>query len=184
MKKSWKTISSKVIYKNAWVKVREDKVIRPDGKPGIYSVLDKKPSVIIIAQDIDKSIYFIKQFRYPMSKYLIELPAGVANTKNLISDAKRELKEEIGITAKSWKILGKFYPACSDASFPMYAVLAKELNTSNVNVYGEGNELISNVTRFKLSEIKKLIAQGKIECGPSLAALSMLYLKHKYANIK
>ncbi|MFA6467211.1 MAG: hypothetical protein WCV71_05140 [Patescibacteria group bacterium] len=59
IKHPWKKLSSKIVYQNHWIKVREDKVIRPDGSRGIYSVIDSKRGVMILPI-VGDYIYLVK----------------------------------------------------------------------------------------------------------------------------
>jgi len=68
--RNWKTIKSKIVYQNPWIKVREDSVIRPDGKKSIYGFLEKYPGVFIIALDSDNPIFFNEEYRYPLKKLI------------------------------------------------------------------------------------------------------------------
>jgi 8-oxo-dGTP pyrophosphatase MutT (NUDIX family) len=108
MKNPWKKLSSRIAYTNPWMTIREDKVIRPDGKKGIYGLmLAPGPSVFVIALTKDKKIYLVKQFRYTFQKPSWELPAGNAGKDKPLAAAKRELWEETGLTANHWKLFGK-----------------------------------------------------------------------------
>jgi len=70
MKSSWKKISSRVIYKNAWLKLREDKVVRPDGKNGIYGVVEFPPASFIVAFRANKDILLLNLFRYNWKEFM------------------------------------------------------------------------------------------------------------------
>lgn len=104
----WKKKSSRIAYQNQWLSLREDSVIRPDGNPGIYGVVDLTSSSAIIALTKDNKVYLVKQWRYPLACYTIELPwGGRKKNENFLQCAKRELEEEVGIRAQQWKSLGK-----------------------------------------------------------------------------
>ena len=104
----WKKISSKIVYKNPWLQLREDDVIRPDGSPGIYSVLEIGTSVGIVAVNENDQIILVGQWRYVHDKYSWEIPTGGIKDKKAlpIEVAKRELKEETGLIAGNWVTLG------------------------------------------------------------------------------
>src|SRR5205823_1900600 len=61
----WQQISTREVYRNAWIRVREDQVIRPDGRPGMYSVVEMTPAVGIVALTTDWDVYLVGQYRYP-----------------------------------------------------------------------------------------------------------------------
>lgn len=176
----WKKINSKIIYQNQWLKLREDSVIRPDGKNGKYSILERPPVNFVIALDISGSIFFIKEYRYPIKKTIIQLPAG-ATDKNMsfLNSAKKELFEETGIKAKNWQKLGKFYIGPGHESVYANVFLAKNLNLSQLaKLSCSGDEVILNVIKLPIIKIKQLINSGKIECGITLAALNLFFLKN------
>src|SRR5580704_3550286 len=103
----WRTLSSRTIYQNPWLTLREDKVIRPDGAEGIYSVVEIRPSCGIVAIDEDDRIALVGQWRYVHDRYSLEIPTGGSEQGETPLDAaKRELTEETGLTAKAWTALG------------------------------------------------------------------------------
>jgi 8-oxo-dGTP pyrophosphatase MutT (NUDIX family) len=180
VKNPWRTLKSKRIYENPWIKIQEDKVIQPGGQKGIYSFLIKPPGAFVIAHE-DDSIYFLKQFRYVIKKWIYELPAGVIVGKDNLANAKRELFEETGIKAKKWKLLGGYYCAPGHETTRDYAFLATNLDTSSIRIAQEGDESILSVEKIKISKLRKMLAAKKIECGISLAALSLFF---NYLSLK
>jgi 8-oxo-dGTP pyrophosphatase MutT (NUDIX family) len=103
----WRMIKTKIVYENPWIKVREDEVIRPDGKPGIYGVVEIQPSVGIVALNKSGEIALVGQWRYTLKKYSWEIPTGVSHSQeDILFTAKRELQEETGLTAEEWTPLG------------------------------------------------------------------------------
>lgn len=128
MNSPWQKLSSKIVYQNPWIKIREDKVIRPDGKKGIYGYVDTTDCVGIVAINGNDEIYLIKQWRYVGKMNTIELPwGGCEHGENPLHAAKRELLEETGLVAKKWSSLGYFvlYPSLSTEKSYLY--LAKDL---------------------------------------------------------
>ncbi len=107
MKNPWKKLSSKIVYKNPWIKVREDKVIQPDKNKGIYGVVEFGNCAGVVALTKNKEIYLIKEYRYPLKGYTLEIPRGSGTKReSVLKVAKRELREEAGVIAKKWKNLG------------------------------------------------------------------------------
>lgn len=177
----WKKLSSKIVYKNQWLRLREDTVIRPDGKKGKYGIVERPPVNFIIASDQKGLIFFIKEYRYPIKKTIIQLPAGTTdkNDDNL-SSAKKELFQETGIKAKNWKKLGKFYIGPGHESIYANVFLATDLNISQLNKSVKADdELILKVIKLPIIKIRQLINSGKIECGISLAALNLYFLRNQ-----
>jgi 8-oxo-dGTP pyrophosphatase MutT (NUDIX family) len=136
----WTVINTKHIYKNPWINVREDKVIRPDGKEGIFGVVSIKPGVAVLPIDNEGNVFLIEQFRYVMNKKTIEVVSGgIENNENTLDAAKRELKEETGIEAKEWTNLGVINPLTAVIDSQSYLFLAKNLNFSDANHDGTEN---------------------------------------------
>jgi 8-oxo-dGTP pyrophosphatase MutT (NUDIX family) len=103
----WKRVSSKVVYKNPWITVREDQVIRPDGKDGIYGVVQPRIATGVIALTPTREIVLIGQYRYPVECYSWEIVEGGGDDgETPLAAAKRELREEAGIEAHKWQQLG------------------------------------------------------------------------------
>jgi 8-oxo-dGTP pyrophosphatase MutT (NUDIX family) len=101
----WKTLSSRIAYENAWVRVREDSVLRPDGRQGIYGVVELRPSVGVVAVNADREMVLVGQWRYPMGRYSWEIPRGgsMPGESDLEAVARRELREEAGLEARRWE---------------------------------------------------------------------------------
>ncbi|MFA6918869.1 MAG: NUDIX hydrolase [Patescibacteria group bacterium] len=175
----WKKLSTKIVYKNQWLQVREDAVIRPDGKKGIYSIVERPSVNFIVAMDEQESIFFIQEYRYPIKKTILQLPAGTTDKNDsYLSSAKKELFEETGIKAKKWNKLGKFFIGPGHESISANIFLATKLDISQLNKSAKtSDELILKVIKFPITKIKQLISSGKIECGISLAALSLYFFK-------
>ena len=94
------TLSSREVYSNPWMRVREDEILRSNGKRGIYGVVDKNDAAIIIPIDEGK-VWLVEQFRYTIQERALELPQGgwemeVEHPEEL---ARGELKEEMGLDA-------------------------------------------------------------------------------------
>ena len=103
MSSPWKKYSSGVVYKNPWIKIREDKVRQPDGKRSIYGFMDISFTVGILALSGKKEIFLVKEYRYPLKKYTLEIPRGMSKRgETPLKAAKRELLEEVGYVAKRW----------------------------------------------------------------------------------
>lgn len=177
----WKKLNSKIVYKNRWLQLREDSVIRPDGKRGKYSVVERRPVNFIIALDQKGLMFFIKEYRYPVQKIILQLPAGTTDTgESPLVSAKKELFEETGIKAKTWEKFGKFYIGPGHENIYANIFLATHLDTSQLAKQTKlGNELILEILKLSMTQIKLLINSNKIECGITLAALNLFFLKKK-----
>lgn len=179
MKRTWKKIKSKIVYQNPWIKLYEDEVIRPDGKKGIYGYLFKYPGTFIVVLDGD-SIYLIEEYRYPVKKNILNLPAGVVEGKSALKSAKRELFEETGIIARKWKKLGSFFEAPGHETTSSIIYLATDIDKKKSKMsLQDKTEAINKIIKVKIPKLKQMIIKGKIECGISLAALNLFFLHEK-----
>ncbi len=166
---NWKTLNSIIVYRNRWMTVREDKIIRPDGSEGIYSVIENAPSVHIVALTNQDEVYLIGQFRYTTKTFSWEIPAGGADETDLLSAAKRELQEETGLTAEIWEETGKFHTMNGISGQMSHVFVARNLSQTDSN--NQEEEGISHMKCVPLKQAFKMIKQGEITDSDSISAL-------------
>lgn len=133
MNNPWKKLSSKNIYNSKFgFTFREDKVINPSGKESTYIVLDGKGFVAVLPLTIKKEVVMVRQWRYPINKETLEIPAGkIDKQEALLKAAKRELKEETGMTGGNWISLGDYYAANGVAYLHGHLFIATNINPGN-----------------------------------------------------
>jgi 8-oxo-dGTP pyrophosphatase MutT (NUDIX family) len=104
----WQTLGSRTVYANSWLRLREDTVIRPDGRPGIYGVVEMSPSVGIVALSDTNEVALVTQWRYTLGRMSVEIPTGGSESSDhsVLAAAQRELREETGLSARNWRELG------------------------------------------------------------------------------
>lgn len=102
-------VSSKIVYQNPWITVREDQTRDLAGNLGVYSYMESRDSCMIVAVDDKERIYLVRGFRYPSQSFGWELPGGGGDGEDLLTASQRELEEETGIIAQSWNKLGEAY---------------------------------------------------------------------------
>jgi 8-oxo-dGTP pyrophosphatase MutT (NUDIX family) len=171
MKKSWKKLSSKIVHKNPWYYIRQDKVIRPNGEKGEYYVVVKSAAVFIIAMNDKNEVYLVELYRYANSVYSIEIPGGGSENQKPLVAAKRELLEETGIKAKKWKLLGRFQTANGFLDQYSYVFLAQGLKETANNK--EKEEGIQKVIKVPIKKVWNMIKDGKITDGQTIAAFAL-----------
>jgi 8-oxo-dGTP pyrophosphatase MutT (NUDIX family) len=168
-KNPWRTLSTREVYDNNWIKVREDDVIRPDGEHGIYGVVHYKHIAVgVLAVEVD-SIYLVGQYRYVLDRYSWEIPeGGCSEAEDILSAAKRELEEETGLHAGKWELMGRAYLSNSVSDELAVWFLATELTQGER--HPEGTEQI-NVRRVPFDDALRMALAGEITDALSLLAI-------------
>jgi 8-oxo-dGTP pyrophosphatase MutT (NUDIX family) len=166
----WKKISSREVYKNPWISLREDQVINPSGNPGIYSVIETRIATGVVAIDTEDKIILVGQYRYPTDMYSWEIPEGGGEDgESPLDAAKRELLEETGVVAANWRPLGgEIHLSNCYSSERAYLFLATELTFGAQKT--EETEKIA-VKKVPFSEVLELVDSGGIKDGLSIIAI-------------
>jgi len=107
----WRRRTRRVGYKNAWITVWHDEVTRPDGTPGLYGVVHfENVAAGVLAIDDRDRVVLVGQHRYTLDAYSWEIPeGGVPAGETPLEGARRELREETGVTAAEWRELGRIH---------------------------------------------------------------------------
>lgn len=170
MENNWQTLSSTVVYENAWIAIKHEDVINPSGNKGIYGVVSFKNTAIgIIPIDAEGNTWLVGQFRYTLNEYSWEIPmGGGAKQYTFLEAAQRELKEETGFTAAKWTELMKLHTSNSVTDEVGYVFLAEELTAGEAQP--EETEKL-NVWKLPLKEAVQMVMDGKITDAISVAGL-------------
>lgn len=177
-KNPWKKLSSKIVYKNPWFKIIEDKVIKPDGKPGTYSYMKTNgPSVYIVALNENSQFLIVGQYRYTSGKYSWEFPAGNSDGEDLLAAAKREFLEETGHSAHSWEMVGTFWAMNGPVNENCAVFIARELkkigdDKQSFSANKMAEEGINKVRWVSFKELLHMINENRFTDGQSISALA------------
>lgn len=167
---SWQTRSSREIYRNAWINVREDEVVRPDGMPGTYGVVGvNRPAVFVVPVTEGGEVIMIRQHRYTTGVDSTEVPGGGMDDDAPQVAAARELREETGYAASTWRDLGPVYSLNGVADAPGRVFLATGL--THVGGDERAVEGISDVVVVPIADLVAMIGRQELTDNESLAAL-------------
>lgn len=163
------TLSTREVYRNPWLRVREDQILRSNGQPGIYGVVDKDPCAILLPIDGGK-VWLVEQFRYTIQQRALELPQGgwemeVENPEEL---ARGELREETGLEAREMTLLGEMWIAYGFARQKQYVFLAGGLTDAGKDPDPEEHDLA--VHCVPVEDFERMMLDGTIQDGCTLAA--------------
>ncbi|MGE5195322.1 MAG: NUDIX domain-containing protein [Deltaproteobacteria bacterium] len=165
----WQIVRSHAIYKDDWLEVRKDDVIRPDGAPGTHGVVLLKPGVSVLALDDDGRVYLTDEFHYGVGRRTIEVVSGGREpNEDPLEAARRELEEELGIVAAEWIALGSFDPFTTMLCAPAELFLARRLKFGASRP--EGTENIRCVT-MSFGDAVAMVMDGRITHGPSCTVI-------------
>ena len=124
----WTVLGSDLLYQNPWIRVREDQVIQPDGKQGIFGVVELGPMVAVLPVHDDGSVSLVRVFRYTINAECIETVAGGIGEDETAEDAaRRELQEEIGLAAGELVDLGETHQMTEVVVSPVRLFVARGL---------------------------------------------------------
>lgn len=165
----WIIKKSAIVYKNPWMEVREDQVIQPDGKDGIYGVANIKAGVSILAMDNHGDVFLTKEYHYAVEQITTEVVSGgIDDNESPFEAAQRELAEETGLTAIEWIELGRVDPYTSTVLGPNYLFLARQLTEGKSSQ--EATESIK-VIKVSFKQALKWVRDGTLTHGASMAVI-------------
>lgn len=171
------TLSTREIYRNNWMRLREDEILRSNGQKGIYGVVEKDPAAIIVPIHEGK-VWLVEQYRYTIQQRSLELPQGgwemeIEHPEEL---ARGELREETGLNAAEMTLLGSLWIAYGFTRQKQYVFLATGLTQAEKDPDPEEHDLV--VHSVPIEEFEQMMLDGKIGDGCTVAAWGM-YLMWK-----
>lgn len=173
-KNPWTTLTSREIYLNPWIRVREDQVLKPNGNPGIYGVVEyRNRAVGVVPIDDDGSTWLVGQFRYTHNRYEWEIPEGGCPEGESLEDcARRELLEETGlVSAHIEPLLLDLQLSNSIGNETAHLFIARGLTQETPQP--EDTEQIA-IRRLPLTDAIEMAATGQIRDSMSVIALLAL----------
>ncbi|MGH3779665.1 MAG: NUDIX domain-containing protein [Pseudonocardiaceae bacterium] len=172
-------VSSRIVYHNQWMQLREDVIQRPDGSQGIYSYVEKPDFALIIPVESD-GFHLVEQYRYPVSHRSWEFPQGTLPNREYGDPetlARRELAEETGLRAGRLCRLGCLYPAKGMSSQAFTVFVADQLEAGHHSREQEEQDMRQHW--FSRGELEDMIRGGIVTDDSTIAAYTLYLLRDK-----
>lgn len=166
---SIRTLSSREVYRNPWLRLREDQIERSNGAEGIYSVVEKDDCAVILPIE-GETIYLVEQFRYTIGQRAAELPQGGWETPDVDPEelARGELREETGLVAASMTRLGMMWVSYGFAKQKQHVYLATGLTHAGTDPDPEEHDLMLKTAT--IAEFEQMLLDGTIQDASTLGA--------------
>lgn len=169
--------ATRLVYRNRWMKVREDEIRRRDGSTGIYGVVEKADFAVIVPVE-DDSTYLVEQYRYPVQGRYWEFPQGSwenAPAADPAALARGELLEETGLVAEEMIHAGHLFECYGHSTQGYDVYLARGLTQQEHRREQSEQDMICR--RFALAEVERMILDGTIKDATTVAAFGLLRLQ-------
>jgi ADP-ribose pyrophosphatase len=168
------TLSSEQIYKGKIFDIRIDEIREGDIEYKREIVVHKGSAVVIPVFE-DGTVALVRQYRHAAGKYLLEICAGTLNEgEDPETGARRELEEEIGVTAAKIEKLAEFYVSPGFLTEKMHLYLATELTVTSQNL--EADEILT-VERHSMTDLFAMIKNGEIEDAKTIIGITLTAAK-------
>jgi len=167
---NWTLKSTEKVYDNAWISVEHDEVITPTGTDGIYGrILFKNKAIAIIPIDQDGHTWIVGQYRYTLKEYSWELPMGGGPVgQDILDSAKRELKEETGITAEKWTQILRLHTSNCVCDEEAFVYVAEDLSFGDTSF--DETEVIA-IQKLPFTELVSMCLDGRITDAITVAGV-------------
>jgi len=179
------TLETREVYRNQWLRLREDKILRSNGKGGIYSVVDKDDCAVILPIQ-DGNVWLVEQFRYTIQERAMELPQGgwemeIEDPEKL---ARGEMKEETGLHAAEMVYLGFLWIAYGFCRQKQHVFLATGLTLQESDPDEEEHDIVIHTK--PVEEFEQMMLDGRIRDGCTVAAwgLYLMWKKRQGSGIR
>jgi 8-oxo-dGTP pyrophosphatase MutT (NUDIX family) len=173
----WQITGTREVYRNPWIRVREDQVIRPSGQPGIYGVVEMTAAVAVVAVDTAERVSLVGQYRYPTDRYSWEIVTGYAGEgEDPLLGAQRELREETGLEARRWTPLGDCQISNSVTDQIGHLYLAEELT--------QGAAAPDETEELAVKQVPMAAAVGMAQRGEISDAFSLIGIYRAWHHLR
>jgi len=179
----WQTHSINEVYDNDWIPVSHREITAPTGNPGIYGLVHfKNTAVGVVPIDEDGNTWLVGQYRYTLDQYMWEIPEGGGTPhEDDLTVAKRELREETGITANRWTPLLKLHTSNSVTDECAYGFVAQDLS------FGESepdDTEILQVKKVPLTSAIEMVMDGEITDALAMTCLMKIQIMLDRGTLK
>lgn len=171
----FRVVGSREVYRNPWIRVREDRVIKLDGKKGIFGIVEALPGISVVALDRRGNCYLTREYHYGVNKTTLEvMSGGMDKGESPLQAAKREMCEESGLTSRRWQHLGIFYPFTTVLSSKQYVFLARDVERT-ADISAEDRPYIK-IVKMPFRRAVTAVLKNKItHAGSAIAILKADY---------
>ena len=168
----WTRKGSQIIYQNPWLTLREDRVVRPNGREGVYSVVETRIATGVVTLTPEYETWLVGQYRYPTESYSWEIIEGGADHgEDPLACIQRELREEAGLLARQWIPLSEtIYLSNCISSEVGYLFLAEDLVETDPDP--DETEILQ-LSRVPFGKALAMADQGEITDAMSIMGLFM-----------
>lgn len=169
--KPWKTLASKILVDDEWMRLRADECQLPDG-PSLspYYVIEERDWVHVMAMDDAGQIVLVRQYRYAAQAFCTELPGGVIDAgETPLNAAQRELLEETGFEAAQWQAVSTYFANPARQTNQVHVYLARQLSSQAAQTLDSSEQIA--VSKVSADEVLSLIAQGEFSQGMHIGSL-------------